>query len=188
MPPVYVLIGGRSERFGSDKATFPVDREPWALHVGRRLAGGGDLTLVGSIDDPSALADARLIPDAPDAAGPVGGLLAALEDRQTRLGDGRLVVASCDLVRPTPEWCAPLIEALDRAPTAVVAAYHAQERWQPFPMIADTRWLDAERPSGGALQAWLDASATACVTWSGPGDAPPQANRRSDLPDDASHA
>lgn len=186
MPPVYVLIGGRSERFGRDKATFAIDGRPWALHVAERLAGGGDATLVGRAADANAFAGTRVIEDAPAASGPIAGVLAALADRRRRLGEGRLVIASCDLVRPTREWVEPLVAALDANRSARLAAYHADGLWQPFPMVVETRCEPPGAARGGrnaSLQRWLEDAEAVRVAWHGSGAAPPQANRPNELPD-----
>lgn len=137
-PPVYVLVGGKSSRFGEPKATHPVDGEPWALHVGRRLAADpADIVLVGDLEPSSTLDGVRRITDSELVDGPLGGLLAALADR----GDGLLTLASCDLVRPEPAWIEPLLQQHTADPSLAVAAYATGDLWQPFPCVAHTRWL-----------------------------------------------
>ncbi len=181
--PVYVLVGGASRRFGADKATTLVDGEPWALHVARRLAAPGEeIVLVGppssDVFDPY-----RRIDDCPGVEGPVAGVLAALKDRQEKHGDGLLVLASCDLVRPESAWLEPLVASFDEG--IDVAAYRAMDRWQPFPCVAHTRWLASlsEQAAGGvrSLQATLDASNAAAVAWNGAAEGPPQANGPAEL-------
>lgn len=181
-PPVYVLVGGRSTRFGADKATHTVDGEPWALHVGRRLAeSDAEITLVGVLIDAGELAGVRRIEDSPKAQGPLAGVLAALEDR----GEGLLTLASCDLVRPEAGWLTPLLAAHADSParekTAIeIAAYRAAGRWQPFPSVVDAGWagrLGQLIGSGvGSLQQALDESRTTALAWSGEEFGPPQAN------------
>ncbi|MEN0111992.1 MAG: NTP transferase domain-containing protein, partial [Planctomycetota bacterium] len=134
--PVYVLTGGASSRFGADKANHPIDGEPWAVHVGRRLAPDGSFTLVGDVAvDASGV---RRIVEGCPGFGPLGGVTAACRDRFEASGDGWLVVASCDLVRPTRDWLTPLRDATTA--TALAVAYRDRERWQPMPLIAHTRW------------------------------------------------
>jgi len=180
--PVYVLVGGGSRRFGVAKATHVVDGEPWALHVGRRLArDDAAITLVGEFASAAELDLVRRIADSPRVAGPLGGLLAALEDR----GDGLLTLASCDLVRPDPAWLKPLLTQHATDPTLHVAAYTASERWQPFPSVVHTRWLPqlARVVEAGArsFQSVFEAAITAGVGW--PGEAVPQANTPEQLHD-----
>jgi molybdopterin-guanine dinucleotide biosynthesis protein A len=183
--PVYVLVGGASQRFGADKATTLVDGEPWALHVGRRLAApGAEIVLVGTTL-PDAFASYRGIDDAKGVLGPLAGILAALNDRCDNYGEGLLALASCDLVRPVRGWLGPLEKCFADAKSLNVAAYRAADRWQPFPCVAHTRWLTplSEQVAAGtrSLQAALDGSNVAAVQWGGAADGPPQANSPAEL-------
>lgn len=176
-PPVYVLVGGKSERFGTDKATYEVDGEPWALHVGRRLAASdAEITLVGSLADPGPLAGIRRIKDSKRCCGPLAGVLAALEDRR----HGLLTLASCDLVRPETDWLAPLLAAHATNNQLDAAVYRAADRWQPFPSVVHSHWqewLGELVESGvGSLQAALSEANAAGVPWTGQEAGPPQAN------------
>ena len=175
-----MLVGGASQRFGADKATTLVDSEPWAQHVGRRLAApDAEIILVGKTPA-GAFRGYRRIDDTGGVLGPLAGLLAALKDRLDNYGDGLLALASCDLVRPERVWLKPLIAELNQAEMLEVAAYRAADRWQPFPSVAHTRWLASlsEQVAAGtrSLQAALSASNAAAVQWDGAADGPPQAN------------
>ncbi len=139
---IYVLTGGASRRFGTDKATFERDGEPWARRVVRELGFTLDQATVVTRPVIDAVArhetlGMRMIEDreaAPDGLGfgPVAGLQAALADLAERdsTGDSRCesardsvrgerwaVLTSCDLVNPNPQWWRRLVSALDR-PTA----------------------------------------------------------------------
>lgn len=141
--PVYLLLGGKSKRFGSDKASHPINGKPWALDTGERLAQKGKLTLVGR--EQPALAELSTLPfvhDAEPAVGVLSGVVAAVRHCREVAADGLLVLASCDLVRPNLEWLTPLIEAHQQDKQLEVAAYVAADRWQPFPSIIHTRWLE----------------------------------------------
>lgn len=84
-----VLAGGRSTRFGSDKALHPVDGVPMAVRVARVLAAAGlDPLLV--VRHPLGLGLPELVePDGPRH--PLWGVAAAL-------ADGGAFFAPCDLV------------------------------------------------------------------------------------------
>ena len=185
MLPVYVLVGGGSSRFGADKATHPVDGEPWAQHVAGRLAYGGDATLVGTFKNCEPLAGFRMIPDATPGVGPLAGAAAALADRRERLGEGLLVLASCDLVRPEAAWLDSLVAAHEADPHLDAAAYFTEERWQPFPSVLHTRWLPkiaaATRSEKASFQRVFEASRCCAVEWTGGGAGPPQANSLEEL-------
>ncbi|MEO0529406.1 MAG: NTP transferase domain-containing protein [Planctomycetota bacterium] len=178
--PVYVLVGGGSQRFGSAKATHPVDGQPWALHVATRLSSDTPrVAMVGNAALPE-LCDVRFVPDHPRYQGPLTGALAAIEDRLEQYGPGRLVLASCDLVRPEPRWLTPLCVAHDEQ-LLDVAAYRIDGLWQPFPSVVHTRWRAqlSQLLAGGrrSFQAVLDESETQSVSWeSAPASGPPQAN------------
>ena len=183
--PTYVLVGGASQRFGADKATTLVDGEPWALHVGRRLAApGAEIVLVGKAPK-GAFNSHRRIDDTKGVPGPLAGVLAALNDRRDEYCDGLLALASCDLVRPERVWLDPLLERFADTEALHVAAYRAADRWQPFPSVAHTRWLAplSEQVAAGtrSLQAALDNSSAAAVDWTLSSEGPPQANSPAEL-------
>lgn len=220
--PLYVLVGGASRRFGTDKAIHPRDGVPWALHVGQNFAGWlqndqaenlakafpfvvPEIVLVGNLSADAAsdsqLASLRNIPDAVANAGPFGGLLAAVKDRQAEHGAGLLAIASCDLVNPEPSWLFPLVDTHQENPSLDVAAYSDQlaegdslkkiSRWQPFPSVAHTRWIQTlngvAESQDYSLQRLYQKSIHWRVTWQQKSTtaisttAPPQANTRSEL-------
>lgn len=184
--PVYVLVGGQSERFGIDKATHEVDGLPWAWHVGSRLATDASACAVVGKTPLVGLPSVRFVPDAPSVKGPLAGVLAALDDRLDRWGPGRFVLASCDLVRPEARWLDPLRAALDADEDLEVAAYRIAGLWQPFPLIAHTHWRDrlADHLRAGrrSFQAVLNDPRVHAASWQGnPIKGPPQANTLTEL-------
>lgn len=184
--PVYVLVGGQSERFGIDKATHEVDGLPWAWHVGSRLATDASACVLVGKTPPVGLPGVRFVPDVPSVEGPLAGVLAALDDRLNRWGPGRFALASCDLVRPEAHWLDPLMAALDADADLEVAAYRIAGLWQPFPLIAHTRWRDrlANHLQAGrrSFQAVLNGEAVGAAPWQGtPAAGPPQANTLAEL-------
>ncbi|TWT47709.1 molybdenum cofactor guanylyltransferase [Botrimarina hoheduenensis] len=182
-PPVYVLIGGQSRRFGTDKATHSVEGVPWAIDVGCRLAPAGDFVFVGQPRTPGVFAQVRTIADWPGGVGPLAGVIAALEDRLAMHGPGTIVIASCDLVRPHRDLLIPLLEAIEADRTLDAAAYRAADLWQPFPAVLHTRLLDRAidvAAEGGALQR-LFAQRAYAAPWSAHSAGPPQANSLTEL-------
>jgi molybdopterin-guanine dinucleotide biosynthesis protein A len=76
----YVLTGGRSSRFGSDKARFELAGKPLALLTAEKVRkAAGSVTLVGAPERYQDW-DLRVIPDPVADFGPLAGILAALED------------------------------------------------------------------------------------------------------------
>lgn len=102
-----VLTGGESRRMGRTKALVEVDSVPMAARVAAALAAGGceRVVLVGG--DPAELAaiDLPVLPDLHPGAGPLGGVLSAIDQFAA---DDEIVVAACDL----PFLDAASVEAL----------------------------------------------------------------------------
>jgi molybdopterin-guanine dinucleotide biosynthesis protein A len=115
-----VLAGGRSSRYGSDKAAALVAGEPMARRVARVLAGVAvDVVLVSSrpvrgLEDLCRLADR--VPD----RGPLGGLHAALHEARSRALDGVLLLG-CDLPLVTARLLTAVAAAVREAPAAAPA-------------------------------------------------------------------
>ena len=76
----YVLTGGRSSRFGANKAFADVDGKPMVVQVADRVRSVCDsVTLVGPAETYGSLG-LRVIEDSVADFGPVAGILAALEE------------------------------------------------------------------------------------------------------------
>ena len=89
----YVLTGGRSSRFGSDKALYRFRGKPMALWVAEAvLTHVPSVTLVGNPDLHSSLG-IPVIPDQLPGAGPLGGIVAAL----THANCQWCLIAACDM-------------------------------------------------------------------------------------------
>ncbi len=89
----YILIGGKSSRFGRDKALFDFQGRPMALVGAERVGQVVDqVTLVGDPQQYSRLG-LRVIPDRISDAGPLAGIAAALEDSSAP----HTLVVGCDM-------------------------------------------------------------------------------------------
>jgi len=94
--PVFggVLIGGKSARMGRPKHLMESGGKTWlerAVHVVR--GGAERVVIVGAGDVPAALGGIARLPDAPDAEGPMAGLLAAMRWAP----HASWLVSACDL-------------------------------------------------------------------------------------------
>lgn len=121
----YVLTGGRSSRFGSDKARYEIDGRPLAWITAEKVRqAAGSVALVGA---PQRYADLglRLIADPREDFGPAAGIVAALEDS---CAEWNLIVA-VDMVGVTIEFLRFL---LDRADEDVVMPVQPDGRDQPL--------------------------------------------------------
>jgi molybdopterin-guanine dinucleotide biosynthesis protein A len=119
-----VLAGGRSSRFGAEKAAALLDGKPLLVHAYAALAGCSRVAVsaeAGSQAERLAR-DLGLVVlyDAPGhARGPLAGVAAGLAWARD-LGAERLALAPCD----TPRMTAAMVERMDRAlqPADAIAA------------------------------------------------------------------
>lgn len=159
-----VLAGGRSERFGRDKAALLVGGQPLIDRAAAVLGGVvHDISVAVRRDQLSEPLRARfrLLPDAAEGIGPAGGILAA----HRSCPEAAWLVLACDMPRITPEMLAALVRHRDPASPAI--AFRAPADGLPEPLCAiyepDTlarfrsqvelggdpsprNWLVAERP------------------------------------------
>lgn len=124
----YVLVGGKSSRFGQDKARYEVGGEPMALGVARVAEKvAGSVTLVGRPEDYSDL-KVRLIADAEPAAGPLSGLVAALEDTAARW----TLVVACDMPSLRADFLEMLFRTAETSGASAVVPVQPDGRIQPL--------------------------------------------------------
>lgn len=142
-PPAYILCGGRSSRFGSDKARAVIDGVPLLLHLGDALKRTGHCVhyVADSIDRYRDLGITCLV-DARANCGPLAGLCRALEHHaslRASLADRLprsdwLLLVNCDQARWDPQWSSALDDAARTAGSALAAAFF-DTAWQPLPAL-----------------------------------------------------
>ncbi len=124
----YVLTGGRSSRFGRNKAFADVDGRPMAVHVADRI---------GSVVDSAALVGPaitygnlglRVIEDSVDGFGPVAGILAAVEDSTAPW----VLVVACDLPNIRPPFLEMLFRRAESSSVDAVIPLTTDGREQPL--------------------------------------------------------
>lgn len=128
-----ILAGGKSSRFGSDKAVAIVDGLPLIDHVVMGMFNNSDHLLIVGRD----WRDFDAIPDGAHAGeGPLAGLLAALSYAAAK-GHQGVLTAACDAL-PVPD----------------LAALAEMEG----PAVIEGHWLFGHWPVelAGELAAWLD--------------------------------
>jgi molybdenum cofactor guanylyltransferase len=188
--PAYILAGGQSRRFGSDKARAALRGAPLILHVAGVLrAVGEDVTAVAEVAEKYVDFGLRTIGDLHPGAGPLAGLETALADRLDRLGAGWVVVASCDLAALRAEWVEVIAGRLPAADSTIDfrAVAYRSEVWQPFPAGYHTELLPVVREflDGGkaSFQRLLSDGRARATAVALPCDWPavPQVNTREDL-------
>lgn len=138
----YVFAGGRSRRFGSDKARAELRGRPLILHATEVVAAFcGDVTVVAapgrSFDDLGL----RTIFDEVADRGPLGGLQAALADAE----HGHAAVTACDFVGADPAWFELLAQKLTGHAEHGAVAFRDEQRWHPLFAIYSTQLLGEVR-------------------------------------------
>ena len=142
----YVLTGGKSSRFGSDKALYCLRGRPMALRVADVLrALVHPVTLVG---DPVTYRSLGLpvIPDRIAGAGPLAGIVSSLENASAPW----ILVAACDMPRLSTPPLKSLLEFAARSNAAAVLPRTPDGRLQPLCAVYGQAALD---PLAAALRA-----------------------------------
>ena len=145
--PAYILCGGRSQRFGSDKARALVDGQPQLLHLSHALQRAGHSVhyVADRADRYNDLGIACLVDEHPEC-GPLAGLSSALKHRAAEIASRRatavdldrscgwLLLVSCDQTAWDSRWFAELQRAALAMHDALAAAY-VDTAWQPLPAL-----------------------------------------------------
>jgi molybdopterin-guanine dinucleotide biosynthesis protein A len=135
--PLYILAGGHSSRFGSDKAVALFNGLPLIVHVAEQFRPWANpITVVTERPGKYEHLGFRTIADDQPHLGPVGGLLTALNDCQTQW----LLLAACDAFILDPAAidrliCEPRIDCQ--------AIAFKGEHWEPLPALFNKSILPA---------------------------------------------
>ncbi len=125
--PAYILAGGKSSRFGSDKAVALFAGRPLIQRLADAVRPHVDrVVVVAERMDKYAHLGLRTIADLEPGLGPMGGLLTALGDCTD---DEWLFLLACDLLSINPDWLGILRK--HRTRTSQVVAFKP-DRWQPL--------------------------------------------------------
>lgn len=138
--PLYILAGGRSSRFGSDKALVEIAGEPLILRLAQGLAPlAASITVIASRPGVYDHLGLRTIGDVVVGKGPIGGLLTAIHDRRE---GGWMFVSACDWAGVRPEWAAALMSRRSAGAQAVV---FRPEHYEPLFALYHTSISDVVR-------------------------------------------
>lgn len=175
----WVLAGGRSSRFGADKALATHAGAAYARRVADSMtaAGARRVTLVGGSTEVAARLGLARVEDDHPGCGPLGAILTALRSA----GSDHAWVGACDLPLVVPATWTALDAALDDAAAAVacdersvawlLVALRAAEALVPL----EAAWAAGERAPHRAL-GWA-------VRVPRPGDELRNVNRPEDAPE-----
>jgi molybdenum cofactor guanylyltransferase len=168
--PVYLLAGGRSSRFGSDKARALVEGQPLLARTAAALElRANRITVVADVPAKYADLGFRTIADEIQGRGPLGGLVTALADMAE---PGWLLLCSCDLLEIRPAWIDRLLVARptpatggtpgDASTPAAWAIAFRHRHWEPLLALYHTDLLPLARAQmdrgEGALWRLLEAA------------------------------
>lgn len=120
--PAYIMAGGRSSRFGSDKARVQIGGSPLLLVLRRELiAQGHSVEIVADRVDRYADLGIECLLDWQADQGPVAGVATALKHREQQQ-PGWLLLLSCDLFVWRAAWFEQLSSALEQLPAIAKSA------------------------------------------------------------------
>jgi molybdopterin-guanine dinucleotide biosynthesis protein A len=126
--PVYLLAGGQSRRFGSDKARALLHGQPLLQHMKQCVQPlASQIKVVAR--EAGAYEDLGFttLPDALPARGPLGGLYTALLDLKE--DESWLLLMPCDLLGVQTTWLTALLTARQEGDHAVA---FMGEHWEPL--------------------------------------------------------
>ncbi len=139
----YVLVGGKSKRFGQDKARVRLGGEMMLTRTCRLVHEvSGSVSVVADRESRYADSDVRVVEDLWPGEGPLGGILTSLlATAETDGGRDWNFIVSCDMPFLTREWLTFLIGRALASSAQVVLAHSAVG---PEPLCACWRTGAAE--------------------------------------------
>jgi molybdenum cofactor guanylyltransferase len=130
----YVLAGGGSTRFGTDKALVEVGGKPMLLRMCELLRTVVSEVIVIADPEKYSSLGLRCTADRWPGAGPLGGIITALEYAGTRNKSPQWnLIVSCDMPFLTREWLAHLAERAMKSSSQVTVPESAHG---PEPLCA----------------------------------------------------
>lgn len=127
-PRLYLMAGGKSRRFGQDKARVPFCGTSVLAFVADALREVvADVTVVAASANAYSDLGFRTIADERMDQGPLAGLEAALRDAGK---DRWVLVVSCDLVFIQKEWVGTLSSQIGTGDMRAIAFRH--DFWEPL--------------------------------------------------------
>jgi len=107
----YVLAGGASSRFGTDKALAELQGKSMLARTAEVVASACCDVAVVAAESKVSHPQARNVPDRWPGEGPLGGILTALLDAgQNSSQESWCLIVSCDMPFLTEEWLAFLVK------------------------------------------------------------------------------
>lgn len=123
-----VLVGGRSTRFGSNKALYPINGTPMGRLVAdnMRTSGIEHILCVGGSPEIADALELDYLADSFPGEGPLGGLVTAMRDVSSDV----MTVVPCDVPRLGPQRIKELVTELSEQTTNDVSVLTtSQDHW-----------------------------------------------------------
>lgn len=131
MKRVYLLAGGRSQRFGVDKARVLIDGSPQIQRLASGLSHNGwRVAIVAQSTSDYEDLGLEVIADHQPHAGPLAGLVAALTDCEAR-GEADCLISNVDLIVSDWDWLEAMQRVMSRTKPSVVVFQSAE--FMPLP-------------------------------------------------------
>ncbi len=137
----YILVGGASSRFGSDKALVELGGHPMCVRMSATLQALF-LPEVWLVGDPIKYRNLglRCMPDLWSGEGPLGGILTALRHAETEGSAEYNLILSCDMPFLSEHWLKELLSRAFRSEAQVVMA-KSQHGLEPLCAVWHTKAL-----------------------------------------------
>ncbi|HBN74699.1 MAG TPA: hypothetical protein DD473_02530 [Planctomycetaceae bacterium] len=140
-PQGYILSGGKSLRFGSDKARHKTNSQSLIENLDQKLSHWTGQKSIAVADRSDKYLDLNIptIADIHPEAGPLAGLHAALTHSQKTTQDFWIVLISCDMTELKPDWLDILWERAQQSEGALSIHFMegnskiSETRLHPFP-------------------------------------------------------
>ena len=127
----YVLAGGASSRFGSDKALARIGDETLLARIYRLLQGATCDVRVVAVPGRYPDFEGKLVGDRWPGHGPLGGIITALLLTAENSGPEWNLILSCDMPFLSAEWLSYLCARALRSPAEVVVP-ESRHGWEPL--------------------------------------------------------
>lgn len=123
----YILAGGASSRFGSDKALAQLSGKTMLARMHELLGRVARDVRVVAASANYGDGSMQMVPDRWPGEGPLGGIITALEDARERdASTTHCLIASCDMPFLTHEWLTYLCQRAAASDAEVVVPQSAQ--------------------------------------------------------------
>lgn len=149
-----ILCGGRSRRFGKDKALLTIDGVPMVQRMAGRISQVVDEIIIAARDSAQceSLAAVSAIPDGAEVVcdqvkeyGPVAGILAGLSASRS----GYSICLACDLPYVNPEVIDTLFGRAEANNSDAAIPKHPNGRIEPLHAVYGSSMVDACRDAMG---------------------------------------